>query len=91
MVLFLRWGLTAGPHLLANKEETDANIRKVHNGNHMLEFVANQPFQNMFPKYMFLVYSHGLYLGFVVRIQVVESMLPIVVLNFISGTLSQRM
>ena len=86
MVFYLRCGLTTGPHLMNNKVETDANILKVQNSNPMLEFVANQPLQNTF-----LVYSHGLYLGFVVIIQAVESMLPIAKLTLIRAESSQIM
>ena len=39
--------------LQTGEEETDANIRKVRNGNQMLEFVANHPLRNMLPKSLF--------------------------------------
>ena len=40
-----------------NKGETDANILKVQNSNPILEFVANQPLQNMFLNYFFGIFT----------------------------------
>ena len=57
VVLYVRRGFTTGMRLQTGEEETDANIRKVRNGNQMLEFVANHPLRNMLPKSLFGIFT----------------------------------